>query len=302
MQRNSWDDLTLRQKMQVVEYLAQFPALTLLPWLRTHVGYRMLGPERLGVGCLVAFIIGGLGQDRLGCEACQLFAFLTLVMGLAQRARRKREMKVGQLIHTYYLGDSRFEPKNTPEYLRRDRKFARSVDPMIATGFGLLIAAEAPGLGLWLVLSGMSLGIVENRAWQRDRENELDVIDAAIESEVQSERFQQFAPPPCELEVAHDDPGIPSGIGQDIAPRISAARAQDARGEKAPESKPAAALKPSFWRRFTLKRKKKPEVPGALTRSDRFWRFFWGPRLWNGWQRRKQRRLLGKAPKAPHLN
>lgn len=302
MQRNSWDDLTLRQKLQVVEYLAHFPALTLLPWLRTNVGYRMLSPEKFGVGCLVAFIVGGLGQDRVGREACQLFAFLTLVMGLSQRAQRKREMKAGHLIHTCYLGDSRFEPKNTPEWMRKERKFSRSVDPTLAMGMGMLFAAEAPALGFWLVISGLALGVVETRAVQRDRENELDVIDAVIESEIQAERIQQIAQGAPQPEIVHDDPGIPSGIGADIAAQIQAARKQKEVSNQAPEPRPATPPMLSFWRRFLSRRRTKRDLPSAKTQSDRLWRLLFGPRLWNWWQRRKQRRLLGKSPKAPHLN
>ena len=94
------EDLTLSEKMKIVQYLSILPAITIMVFMRRKVGFRMLKPSRLIGMAFFLWIIGdifsmlpftkppGFIYDR--------FPLLLLAVGFLERYRRWKELCNGE--------------------------------------------------------------------------------------------------------------------------------------------------------------------------------------------------------------
>jgi hypothetical protein len=231
----SLNDLTMNQKIDFVLWLLEFPALTVLVFLRRRVGFRTLKPLRLFIMAMILCYLGNpnshlfnLGERLVPVDfstPLSMFGSLVLIVGLIQRWLRWREIRKGVMWHTYSRGVSYFE--FLP--LRIDHVY-RYVDPTIAFIAGLFIS-QVPwfrGLGTWIVLSSFALFMLEQYIYDKQLSHDLDILDNLFISEVQSRTVEHFTRgregEKAERTSLSDTAGIPTGVAADIAAQIDRRR------------------------------------------------------------------------------
>src|ERR1035438_2772040 len=107
-------DLTLSEKMKLVQYLAMFPAITIMVFIRRKVGFRMLKPSWLiGVAMFLWFINGVCNLNFLIFHPAGFlfseFPLVMLIVAFFQRYRRWQELCRGERWHTLSPGISWLE-------------------------------------------------------------------------------------------------------------------------------------------------------------------------------------------------
>ncbi len=192
-----------------------YPALTVMVFLRRDLGYRIVNPKWLFGVALVEIVISLILHTPGRLNVLFLFAVASLACGLIQRFKRWREVNRGVKQHSFYIGTSRFERAALPMFLRRNRRIARSVDPIVCVLTGLYLWQFFPAFGFWLFFAGMCLAGVEGEVHRNDRNQTLDMVDSIITSETQRDVVQEFEdnPKPRQTESIT---GIPAGLGDDI--------------------------------------------------------------------------------------
>jgi hypothetical protein len=214
---------SLRDNFQNAQWLVQFPALTIMPWLRWDLGFRMVSPIRtipVFVFLIVVGTFASQGNEDTNPQALVVFAILTLAISLCQYLKRWIDYARKVKQHSYYLGTSRFHFKRTPAFLRRERRLERFLDPILAAILGVAIFPLSHALGAWLVISGLCLRSYEYAIYIRDRNLSLDIMDGMDRSEQQSQIVEEF-----ETKSAwHKDPntnGLSTGLDEDTERQIT---------------------------------------------------------------------------------
>ncbi len=213
-------------------------ARTTLVFHRQDVGYRILSPGAIGGTMLFLYGVQAIGNlhiaipmvGRFGAtHPSEILGDFALAFGSVafwQRRKRWNELRDGKRSHTRSLGISRFE--FLP--MRKDLIY-RFVDPVVTILTGLCIHKFGfAGLGDWVVVSGLSLHIVEQFRWGRQLEADLDTLDSQIESEVAAETAAHFEGESTGRSL-RDTAGIPTGADDGLQAVI-------ARRKKAAEVRP----------------------------------------------------------------
>lgn len=232
----SLSDLTLQQKIDIVLWLLEFPALSILVFLRRRVGYRTLKPLRLFI---MAAIISYLGNPQASIfnpvgnivfidfsTPLSIFGSLVFIVGMMQRWLRWREIRRGVMWHTHSRGVSYFE--FLP--IRLDFVY-RFVDPLVAAVIGIAIA-QAPvfrGLGTWIVFGSFAVFMLEQYIHDKQLDHDLDILDSLFVSEIHAKTVQHFTGGAQQEAVAartslSETAGIPTGVAADIAAQIERRR------------------------------------------------------------------------------
>lgn len=204
------------------QWLCQLPALSFIVIIRRDIGYRLLNPLALaGVNAFLV-IVGLLAmQDspKAGGEGLVWFATFSLAFGASRRRQCRREFKRNEVRqHSYYIGSSPFDFKWLPNFIRRNRKIARIIDPIFCILLGLMMIHVSPMLTVWLLFTGICLRALEDDVHRREKERELDLIDSLIESQHQAQIVDKFDYIP--VQPKQSKPGITTGIGKDIEGKI----------------------------------------------------------------------------------
>jgi hypothetical protein len=210
------------QDYAFAQWLMQFPALTLILFLRRDVGFRLLHPLKLIVvfGLLaVASILAMPGNEDARPVALLIFALLGFSIGLYQRFRRWYELHSGQMQHSYYIGSSPFDFQRLPSFCRRNRRIARIIDPIFCAVIGMALFPLSHALSMWVVVSAFSLRSYEHQIYRNQRNLDLDLIDSLIVSQRQSQVFEQYEDN-LNPEEQHTSGSVPTGLGDDIRSHI----------------------------------------------------------------------------------
>jgi len=210
------ENMSLGQKAQIITNIMIYPALSVMVFLRRDIGYRMVNPKWLTGVTLVEIVISLIIHPRNGSpNALFLFAIASFAFGMVQRFKRWREVNNGVKQHSFYIGTSCFDSPKLPAFLRRNRRIARTADPILCVTVAMYSWQFFPALGFWLFFSGMCLAGFEGDVHRRDRNQTLDMVDSIITSEIQSDTIEEFeeAPNATPQEPAA---GIPAGLGDDI--------------------------------------------------------------------------------------
>ena len=206
--------------MEFTKWLMSFPALTVMLLLRSNLGYRLLNPLALfGVSFAMAVIATWAAETTPYADALMLFAGLVFIGGIAERAKRWRELRRGMRLHSYYIGDSHLQRLKLPGFLRRNRRVERFIDPLICLLAGFPLVQFIPALGGWILFSGLCLRIVEDAVWKKQIERDLDTLDGMIESEVQEEVLEQYSVRIHQPSQGQGE-GIPTGYAADVQKTI----------------------------------------------------------------------------------
>jgi hypothetical protein len=239
-QNQPTQELTLSEKMKIVQYLAIFPAITIMVFIRRKVGFRMLKPSRLmGVAMFLWFINGLCNIDLLIFHPAGFlfaeFPLLFLLVALLQRYRRWRELCNGERWHTLSPGISYLEVLPLPAFLKAHRRIYRFVEPVMCFIAAMFIGVIlSPALARWIAFSSIMLFIYEQTLFEKQLDRDLDILDGLIASEVQSETVEHFAgPQPDDKERSlQETSGIPTGVAFDIHRQIERHRAKQTAAEE----------------------------------------------------------------------
>jgi len=221
-QQSSSSSPSFIQIYALMQWLIKFPALTLMVMTRRDIGYRLLNPLILIAvfGLLaVVTILSIPGNESANQAPLLVFALIGFLSGIAQRIRRWRDVGRGVNHHTYYIGSSPLDFHWLPSFIRRNRRVARYIDPIVCAGIGLTLFPYSPALAAWLVFAAFCLRGFEDQVFQRERNRDLDLADSIHISEEQSrvlEQYEQARNAPQH----QNSPGIPTGLGDDIQKKI----------------------------------------------------------------------------------
>jgi len=225
----------LRQMRDAGVAFAMFPALTIMLFLRTRLGFRVLSLGALFGTAFFLYVLNGIGNfhialplvGRFGAarpsESLRDFALLFLALGLWERRKRWKELLEGARWHTRSRGISRLE------FLPiRTEWVYRYIDPAVAFTAGLCIKkAGFSGLGLWIMFGAICLRWVEEYSRDRQLELDLDSLDTLLESDVAGATVAHFEGE-SKSRSLRDTGGIPTGadaaLSEAIAPRKAGVR------------------------------------------------------------------------------
>jgi hypothetical protein len=235
-------DLTLSEKMKIVQYLSILPALTIMVFTRRKLGFRMLKPARLiGMAFFLSFINDLTNILPFSHGAGFLFSEVPLVMlifGFYQRYRRWKELCNGEQWHTLSPGVSYLELLHLPAILTAHRRIYRFVEPFACFVFSMLFGIFfSQPLSRWFAFSAFAMFIFEQSLFEKQLDRDLDILDGLVVAKVQTETVEHFAgPQPDEAQrTIEETAGIPTGVAFDIHRQIEKLRAQQAvRPEKMP--------------------------------------------------------------------
>lgn len=217
------------EKYAIAQAMLRFPALTIMVFLRTGIGYRLLNPLTLIAVNGVVFAIAILATPNN--EAARptdlaLFAALSFYAGIYQRIRRWLELNRGIRQHSYSVGHSRLAFRWLPAFCHRNRRVARFIDPFCCLLVGLALFPYSRALACWLVLSAFGLRVLEDSLYRRDLNRELDLVDDLILSEEQAsslEQYEQRAP----VKKPQPTTDVPTGVAADIREKIKPKKGTD---------------------------------------------------------------------------
>ncbi|TAL00755.1 MAG: hypothetical protein EPO07_09270 [Verrucomicrobia bacterium] len=218
------------QQYIIVKWLIQFPARSVMVLLRRDIGVRLLNPLVLAAVfgfVAVLAILATPGNEAARPGDLLIFAGLGFLSGIVQRVRRLWGMSRNVRQHTYYIGSSPFA-KWLPEFLRRNRRDGRFIDPLFCMTVGFILLPYSKALAMWLVFSGFCLRLFEFTVHEREQENELDLKDSLVEAEQNSRTVEQSEHVPDEM-PEQSDAGIPTGIGSDISEQVKKQRTRKAK-------------------------------------------------------------------------
>ena len=206
-----------------VQWGMKFPALTLMVLTRPDIGYRLLNPLTLvavfGLLAILA-VLATPGHEAAHPEHLLIFAGVGFISGLVQKIRRWSDLNRGVIHHSYYIGTSRLDFRWLPHFVRRNRRVARYVEPILFAGIGIALLPYSHALAMWLVFAAFCLRGFEDQVFRRERNRDLDLMDSIIVAEEQTrvlEQYEQAKNPPKH----QASPGIPSGLGPDLQAKIN---------------------------------------------------------------------------------
>src|ERR1700742_1728638 len=195
---------TIFEQYQTAKWLVQFPALTLISVSRRDAGYRLLNPLVLLATNGILFVFGVLaqpGNEKARPILLAAFAAFSFLCGMIQHVLRRFKLGKGPYTHSYYIGTSPFH-KWLPEFLRRDRRDARFIDPLFWIGIGLACMTFLSALAVWILFSALCLRLFEFTMQEKELEKQLDTGDSLIDADIQNQTMEQY-------EVAQDETSSP---------------------------------------------------------------------------------------------
>jgi hypothetical protein len=209
------------EQYRFVERLMEFPALTLMVFLRRDIGYRMLNPLALLAVTGILFVGSVLATPNNAAARpvdLTVFAVVTFIFGMAQRIRRWWQLNRQERQHSYYIGSSPFDFRWLPNFMRRNRRVARFVDPIVCMLIGLALIRFSPALGGWLIFSAFALRSFEYSVHCHERNRQLDLVDGLMVSEKQANIIEQYEQGPWSRQRTEE--GIPTGMDADVRENI----------------------------------------------------------------------------------
>jgi hypothetical protein len=233
----------LGQKVDLVATLLQYPALTILVFVRHRTGYRTLRPFQIVLMFLLMQLIPAIFSQHCtlvnGCsggtgasDAFSYYSWAFLIWSFVQRWLRWRDLTRGKAWHSYSRGISYLEflaRIKLPSFLPQIRTsfIYRVVDAAVVLGIAMLIGGipALHGLAQWLFFSAFCMLFVENYVYDKQLDRALDLLDAIVESEIHSELTQRYSGAPSARATSpslSETAGIPTGIGPDISRQVEA--------------------------------------------------------------------------------
>ena len=223
-----WEDMPIHAKIEAIQYVAFFPALTVMVFIRRKIGFRMVRPNWLVCMALIAAIVPNiLSSDHRAAPI--IFAILVFAMGLYHRRARWLGLGRGERWHTASTGISWLESVPLPKIFCNEYRIYRFLDPIACFIVGLVvIALGLRSLGFWIVFASMALIIWEQGVYDRLLNRMLDIHDGLIDAEVQQQIATHYRQPAAGALPMEDTAGLPTGLAQDIEKQVELRKAKRA--------------------------------------------------------------------------
>ena len=221
-QNNSeWQNLSLLQKTERVQLLALYPALAVLVFCRSKIGFRVVKPLALYIMAAL-MIVGAVILPVGGKTGIVVYAISMVAMGLFHRHARWLGICRGEKRHTQCTGDSFWELiPFLPAFFQRERRIHRFLDPlMVFIIAGLVWLMGIHGVALCLLVAGTALMVWEQGYYDRVLNRILDLYDGGLDAQMQQMIIREHGKQPRQIAEASAIIGYPSGIGSDIYGRI----------------------------------------------------------------------------------
>lgn len=231
----AWDLMAMpkKAKLALTRKVTILPALTVMIFLRSKLGYRMVTPSYLLIMSLFLVLFPKIMVSlpyssysykvtaEINKEVTIMAVFVVAMIGLSlvNRWQRKNDFKQGNLWHTYSEGISRFSG-----FLPINESLCnRFVDPVFCLSVGIFtIYTISLFLGYWLVFAAFCLFHWEGATNEARMDNLLDQLDAYCDSEAHEKSMSHFTdkkdkqgetPPPLSR---NQTAGVPTGLAPDI--------------------------------------------------------------------------------------
>lgn len=158
-------------------------SISVVPFLRKDFGERYLGWLNLYFGysvvtCFVLFgnVLSAFSRHGSSSTMMPLFGFAFIGMSLYRRLEIAQKNNAGIEWHSMYLGTSLLPLPCSREMI------LKFFEPALVFVAGCILKNISSSVGLWLMLSGLSLLINNHIVFYNERQAILDLRDAQIEA------------------------------------------------------------------------------------------------------------------------
>ena len=220
------------------------PSLSVMVLFRRKVGYRVIQPWMLFIIFFVLATLGS-GPALLGTMSgdispahylTTLAAFTVVGLGIFWRWSGWQSIRRGERWHTKSRGISYL---HSALPMLSEFIVQRYLEPSICFILGLIFIRFSTPFGLWLLLSGGSLAVMESMIYDIQINNMLDQLDGIVEGEVAEENHTYFtqsrpdtAPPTIEAMS-----GVTVGFSPELQHMVAQRRAAVAARQAATENR-----------------------------------------------------------------
>lgn len=201
-------------RRSVIPYLLALPPLILL---RRQLGLRLLHPGRVFLAS--ALVVAGphatnvFYRQPLNTPVLAILAGIVFSVGMRHRLGHSRELAVGaSQIHTLETGQSLLAPL----LHIRSMRLAAGVDAAACIVAGYLATYVCAPLGVFVMLCGAALALVEFRAHAVERRDFLDAHDSLREAERHGRMAEHHSGAFHRSPARPQAGGTPAGAGDDI--------------------------------------------------------------------------------------
>ena len=212
--------------MDLAKMVMVLPSLSVIVFLRTRIGYRLLDSGwYLGVA-LVVFLIGTFNIDPSSPfpHAMEWYAGAIAVMGATHRMIAWSQLRRGTQPHSYSSGVSWLGLRLLPKFLRQGGTPNWLLDPLATAITGLIVSEKlSPAFGGWLLVAAVSTLFLEIILSVKSADRDMDVADGLIMAEVQSDSAKRFGGG-AGSEESDGGAVISTGLGADLRQRIKTRR------------------------------------------------------------------------------
>lgn len=182
---------TMRQRMNIMATIAGvFTTFAEVTFFRKGFGERYMQGFRplLVVPLILLWPIFWPQEDPM--LVLLLLPMYLISCGINRIATLRRRAKGGPRVHSYYNGVPRLWRPTTSRL--DETTFKSRVEPLVMLGMGIAALIISPPLGWFFIWTAIAMGIHANLLTMSDRQQALDLTDAAIDSELLVARAREM--------------------------------------------------------------------------------------------------------------
>jgi len=214
---------SLLEQYAVARGLMELSALTVLPFCRVSLGYRLMNPLRLlAVNAFLVIVSAFAQQGHADSNPgfLMVFALASFALAIVARIKAWWNLHRGVRQHSYFIGTSILNTFTwMPGCIQKNRRCERFVDPAIIFFIGWALHSISPALSVWLCLSALSLRHLEFSVQQKYLHLDLDTLDGMIMAERQGQTIEQFENTKGSGQK-QPSTGVATGLGPDLLHKV----------------------------------------------------------------------------------
>lgn len=185
--------------LEIVKHTAGLIAIPIYAVLHSMCGYRFSKATIPLINAVALTVFGILCPEFIKPFPCVFFLFpwAVVVAGCVQRQKRWRELQRRQTWHSYCDGISYISHPSIrwPEWLRRESRLVRFVEPLIVLVIGGLIGLlVSRALGLYLIVVAACMATFQGAIYDKWINDLLDALDNQIRGESMSLALRALDP------------------------------------------------------------------------------------------------------------
>ena len=147
-----------------------------------------------------------------------LTAVVIAVVASVRKVSARRKIARGEIQNSYFAGNFIFRSPKFPSWLTKARRLERHAAPAVCILTGYLLLGPSHAVGLYLIFSGLCLNYSEFAMRRREFHRMLDLHDAFVRAQAQSDIAEVFASesPSAPTEATPIATGLSRDISNDI--------------------------------------------------------------------------------------